>query len=348
MSTEDDQNQCEECESGAPAWMATFADLMSLLMCFFVLLLSFSEMDAQKYKQVAGSMKFAFGVQKKIEVKDIPKGTSIIAKEFSPGRPEVSLMRVINQHTINDALKNLVRGSLIKHKDDNTNEQQSQEVTQDSAKDQDQDKNKDKDKDKDKNKDIAQELVKNMSKEVAELAAKMISELEEDIKSGSLDLVIEANAIRVRIRESDSFPSGSAKLQNQFYPVLDKLTNLLKNSKSRIIVGGHTDNVPIKTRTYPSNWVLSSARAANVVHHLAEVNKLDPERMEIRAYADTRPILKNDSAENRAQNRRVEVIVSFEDALKKKESEDAEKEKVSNSENGEAGEKKTEVPNFIR
>jgi len=63
MSDQDDDAPEEEVEEGAPAWLATFADLMSLLMCFFVLLLSFSEMDIQKYKQVAGSMKFAFGVQ---------------------------------------------------------------------------------------------------------------------------------------------------------------------------------------------------------------------------------------------------------------------------------------------
>ncbi|MGL4640985.1 MAG: flagellar motor protein MotB, partial [Shewanella sp.] len=72
---------------GAPLWLATFADLMSLLMCFFVLLLSFSEMDVLKFKQIAGSMKYAFGVQNKVEVKDIPKGTSVIALEFRPGRP---------------------------------------------------------------------------------------------------------------------------------------------------------------------------------------------------------------------------------------------------------------------
>jgi chemotaxis protein MotB len=76
----------DEGAPGTPAWMATFADLMSLLMCFFVLLLSFSEMDLQKYKQVAGSMKNAFGVQNQTKVMDIPKGTSIIAQEFSPGK----------------------------------------------------------------------------------------------------------------------------------------------------------------------------------------------------------------------------------------------------------------------
>ncbi len=74
----------DEGPPGAPAWMATFADLMSLLMCFFVLLLSFSELDVQKYKQIAGSMKNAFGVQNQVKVMDIPKGTSIIAQEFSP------------------------------------------------------------------------------------------------------------------------------------------------------------------------------------------------------------------------------------------------------------------------
>ncbi|MBV1843418.1 flagellar motor protein MotB, partial [Photobacterium ganghwense] len=85
---------------GLPQWMGTFADLMSLLMCFFVLLLSFSEMDVLKFKQIAGSMKFAFGVQNMLEVKDIPKGTSVIAQEFRPGRPEPTPIEVIMQQTI--------------------------------------------------------------------------------------------------------------------------------------------------------------------------------------------------------------------------------------------------------
>ena len=83
----DDCPKCPDCPpEGLPAWMGTFADLMSLLMCFFVLLLAMSEMDVLKFKQIAGSMKYAFGVQNKIEVKDIPKGTSVIAQEFRPGR----------------------------------------------------------------------------------------------------------------------------------------------------------------------------------------------------------------------------------------------------------------------
>ena len=93
---------CEEikCPAGIPAWVMTFADLMTLLMCFFVLLLSFSEMDQSKCKKIAGSMQFAFGVQDKIETKDPPKGTSIIAREFSPGKPEPTLLKRVQQHTI--------------------------------------------------------------------------------------------------------------------------------------------------------------------------------------------------------------------------------------------------------
>lgn len=86
--------------AGVPAWVMTFADLMTLLMCFFVLLLSFSEMDVAKFKQLSGSMKEAFGVQSEIQVKTIPKGTSVVAQEFSPGKPEPTAINTVRQFTI--------------------------------------------------------------------------------------------------------------------------------------------------------------------------------------------------------------------------------------------------------
>lgn len=92
-----------ERSEGEQGWLATFADLMSLLMCFFVLLLSFSEIDVIKFKQLAGSMKHAFGVQQQIPAEDIPKGTSVIAQEFSPGRPEPSPINQVRQHTTSDS-----------------------------------------------------------------------------------------------------------------------------------------------------------------------------------------------------------------------------------------------------
>ena len=259
-----DECECPECEEGA-GWLATFADLMALLMCFFVLLLSFSEMDLLKYKQVAGSLRNAFGVQTKMNVPDIPKGTSIIAKEFTPGKPEPTLIKVINQRTINDSLQTL---EFIRAK---------------------------------------------ARRDVSQIAEKIVKSLQKEIRKGQLELVVERNQIRIRIREKDSFASGSAKLRSVFYPILDKIAKVLNETDGHIIVGGHTDNVPISTRYYPSNWVLSSARAANVVHHLADVRLADPNRIEIRAYADTQPVAANDTPENRARNRRVEVVVSYKD-----------------------------------
>ena len=72
----------EEAEEGIPQWVVTFGDLMSLLLCFFVLLLSFSEMDRRKYKMVSGSMKQAFGIQRKLPVFESPRGQKLIAKDF--------------------------------------------------------------------------------------------------------------------------------------------------------------------------------------------------------------------------------------------------------------------------
>jgi chemotaxis protein MotB len=87
-------------EEGVPPWVMTFADLMTLLMCFFVLLLAFSEMDIAKFKELAGSMQDAFGVQTEVEVRTMPKGTSLIAREFSPGKPEPTALNEIRQFTI--------------------------------------------------------------------------------------------------------------------------------------------------------------------------------------------------------------------------------------------------------
>jgi len=261
--------ECEVCVPGAPAWLATFADLMALLMCFFVLLLSFSEIDIQKYKQVAGSMKSAFGIQREIKDDQIPKGTSIIAREFTPGKPQPTAIKVMQQQTTDDTKDNL---------------------------------------------DFVEAMIR---RDVQELADILEETFEEEIKKGLLEIIMETEEVKVRIREQDSFPSGTAELQKSFYPILDRMVNILERTDGRIIVAGHSDNIPISTRYYPSNWVLSSARAASVVHHLAEVNLADPTRIEIRAYADTQPLVPNDTASNRAKNRRVEIIVSYANELEK-------------------------------
>ena len=92
-------NDCPKCEDGLPPWMATFADLMSLLMCFFVLLLSFATIDAVRFKKMAESMKDAFGVQREIPANEIVMGVSVIKQEWSPTVSEQSVITEIRQET---------------------------------------------------------------------------------------------------------------------------------------------------------------------------------------------------------------------------------------------------------
>ena len=93
---------CPECAVGAPAWMATFADMATLLMAFFVLILSFAEMNVPKFKQINGSMKNAFGVQRLIPVVESPKAQSLIAKHFTPSMAEPTPINTVRQQTTDD------------------------------------------------------------------------------------------------------------------------------------------------------------------------------------------------------------------------------------------------------
>ncbi|MFT5895259.1 MAG: chemotaxis protein MotB [bacterium] len=256
-----EEQECPECEEGAPAWLATFADLMSLLMCFFVLLLSFSEMDLKKYKQVAGSMSSAFGIQREVKSDTIPKGTSIIKMEFSPGKPEPTILKVVKQKTTDDSKRQI---------DVNTP----------------------------------------ISKSVERLLSEIEDKFSEEIREKSIDVVVIGDSVMIRVREADAFPSGNAEIQQEFVPVLEKLVEVLAQQKGNVMVAGHTDNIPISTSRYRSNWILSAARAASVVHYLSEVKSIDPARFEIRAYADTQPVADNDSSVNRARNRRIEINIS--------------------------------------
>ena len=103
-----DEEECPKCPpAGAPAWMATFADMATLLMAFFVLILSFAEFNVPKFKQISGSLKEAFGVQKVVPVVEQPKGTTIIALEFSPN-PSPSISETLRQDTTELQQPNLV------------------------------------------------------------------------------------------------------------------------------------------------------------------------------------------------------------------------------------------------
>jgi chemotaxis protein MotB len=378
-----------KCAEGAPAWVMTFADLMSLLMCFFVLLLSFSEMDVSKYKEMAGSLKDAFGVQREIRVKEAPKGINVIAREFSPGRPEPTNMNVIRQMTTSDLRVNLDLGRERRRPvptpkaEQEPDREKSFKPQEDGKKQADRDEAQKAGNRADdqagaksgerahlmpgKQRSQSDGLTPAQQQELARakaLAAKRLQErlraeeqlqalqqqqkrgedsveidrkaldkllaaraaaekqeklnqsarlisdaLGREIRDGSVDVETAGQKIIIRVREKASFGSGHAELKDGFRPILGRVAEILKDSEGKIIVAGHTDNVPISTDRFRSNWELSAARAVSVVHVMMEEANIPSNRFLIQGFADTDPVADNNSAASRAKNRRVEIIL---------------------------------------
>ncbi|WP_070962772.1 flagellar motor protein MotB [Vibrio sonorensis] len=298
----DDDNKCKCPPPGLPAWMGTFADLMALLMCFFVLLLSFSEMDVLKFKQIAGSMKFAFGVQNRLEVKDIPKGTSIIAQEFRPGRPEPTPIDVIMQQTIDITQQTLEfhegesdrAGGTRRDQGQMTGGQSPETSTQNNQ-----------NAESDKN----QQQSESMSEELETVLETIKKALEREIDQGAIEVENLGQQIVIRIREKGAFPEGSAFLQPKFRPLVRQIADLVKDVPGIVRVSGHTDNQRIDSELYRSNWDLSAQRAVSVAQEMERVRGFDHQRLRVRGMADTDPIGPNDTETQRSRNRRVEISI---------------------------------------
>lgn len=260
----------EPVEEGLPAYMGTFADLMALLMIFFVLLFSFSELDAMKFKMVAKSMEHAFGVQRSIPLPDIPMGTSVIAEHYSPGTPSPTLLRVMRQETTDDTQRFLQTCNSL---------EQARTLV---------------------NRDRMAQLKKD--------AAQLKRDLQHEINAGLITIDVLKDRIVIRIQEKGSFESGDAKLNASFLPVISKISHTINKSDGKLVVSGHTDTIPINTPRFPSNWELSTARSTSVVRAMLD-SDVDSQRMAVEGYADTQPLADNNTVAGRAKNRRVEINI---------------------------------------
>ncbi len=246
---------------GAPMWLATFADLMSLLMCFFVLILSFSEMDVLMWKRIAGSMANAFGSHRE-DANPIPMGTSFVKNTFSPGEPDPTVVQT--QFQTVDHFQELKIGQTP------------------------------------------------MLALAESVTAKLRDGLKERRKARQVAVDRQGSTVIVRIQEQGAFPSGSADILGSGETLFQEVATQIADIPGRILVTGHTDDVPIATSRYRSNWELSTARAVTVVQELLKDSTLDPHRVLVRGHADTLPLAPNDTPENRALNRRVEIRLELE------------------------------------
>lgn len=135
-------------------------------------------------------------------------------------------------------------------------------------------------------------------------------QLEEEIRKGEITIKKYHNRIVINIQDKILFPSGSAALRPEVHKALDKISGVLKNyPENRIQVEGHTDNVPIRTSEFRDNWQLSSERALAVLQRLLANSSLKPERFSAVGYGEYGPVVPNNSPQNRALNRRVDITV---------------------------------------
>lgn len=297
----DEEQECKCPPPGLPQYMGTFADLMALLMCFFVLLLAFSEMDVLKFKQIAGSMKFAFGVQNKIEVEDIPKGTSVIAMEFRPGRPDPTPIETLQQQTMEitqqviefQAGEEDSAGGRQEQRDDMTGGQSAANAEETA----------------DAEAAAADAAAEEMQQQTNEMVKKLAEQLEQQIVDGAIELESLGQQIIIRIRENGSFPSGSSFLQPRFRPIIQQIGTLLNDVPGEITVSGHTDDIQVSDELHSNNWELSAKRAVSVATELIRAPEFDRQRVVVMGHADTRPLVENDSESNRRRNRRVEISI---------------------------------------
>lgn len=221
-------------------WLATYADTVTLLLTFFVLLYSLSTIDSQKFQQIAVAMQSAFSGK---------ADRSIL--EFNSSSGDVPIVGK-PQLTVEDAQEN----------------------------------------------------------ENLEILEDVLTYIKENDLENDVQIYEDEKGLNIQMKDSVLFDTGKAELRPESKAVLDKVSDLIAKVDNKIIIEGHTDNVPINTPTMPNNWHLSSERALSVLDYFLENKKiLNPQRLSPQGCGEYRPIAKNDTDEGRAKNRRVNIIV---------------------------------------
>ncbi|MDO4513889.1 MAG: flagellar motor protein MotB [Lachnospiraceae bacterium] len=264
------QKKTEEPPKGAPAWQSTFADLMNLLLCFFVLLYSMSTIDAEKFDLIAASFNQTFSI--------FSAGATAIGDGILISNG-VSQLNELDQY-INST------GKVSEGKSD-TEFENDQSV--------------------DGAMQTLEEAGLQQSEETAEIIEEAITERN---LGESVDIDFTAQYVELTLKGSLLFAPGSAVLREDVYPVLDQIGVILERySGGTIEIEGHTDNVPMSSARYANNNELSDARALSVFDYLVEHTALNPADIKHSGRGEYKPVADNSTEEGRAKNRRVEIRI---------------------------------------
>jgi chemotaxis protein MotB len=255
----DRRKESKQEESGA-YWMDTYGDLVTLLLTFFVLLFSFSTIDAQKWESLVGAL----------------TGSNVVA--IPAMNPEMAMQRPINMIVTTvgeDTEEQIEEEPPVNAEDDAGNVQLEYE-------------------------------------RFLQLYEKIERYIDEHQLSADISVDFEAYRVIIRFADSVFFESGKADILPESEATLDHIANILNENRDLIEMAnieGHTDNVPIATSQYPSNWELSVSRAVNTLRYLLETEMIDADKISAVGYSEFHPIQTNETVEGRAANRRVDFVI---------------------------------------
>ncbi len=265
----------DEPPRGAPAWTSTFGDLMNLLLCFFVMLFSMSNIDSQKYEQMAASMTSTFSI---FSGGGSSLGDGVL---ISSG---VSQLNNLGEYTSNMGASANGTSSTTT---DNTTDSESSEAA-----------------------DEKNSMSQKGTAESEQLSEKIAEALAEQGMQSEVDMNFTSQYVQLTLKGSLLFDSGSVELKEACYPVLNQVCTILqKYAGNTVQIEGHTDNVPMSGSKYANNDELSDGRALSVFNYIITHTTLDPADISHSGRGEYVPIADNSTPEGRAKNRRVVIKI---------------------------------------
>jgi len=271
------KNKHEE-HTNHEAWAIPYADLITLLLAFFVVMYAISSVNEGKYRVLSDSLVAAFrGTPRTLEPvqvgeKEVGSGadikTTLVQQSIIEGQPRSLLTPVPVKIALPKPAEQALRPGEFE----------------------------------------AAQRAAAASAVLERVADKVMRAMDELVKANLVFVRRKTSLIEVEIRTDILFPSGSATLSPGAVPVIDRLANVLKPFQNPVRVEGHTDNRPIKTAAFPTNWELSAARAASVVRLFAQ-DGIDPVRLSVIGKGEFQPAQSNATAEGRNANRRVVIVI---------------------------------------
>ncbi len=247
--------------SGAPEWMVTYSDMVTLLLTFFVLLFSMATIDKQKFEEIANALRSSYIQKSSGNELRSNMGKSILTVNFI--NPDDTGQRRVDSERYTETAEEIILDDKVKIQDQKLQQAKAQ--------------------------------------------------LEENVEklglSDLVEIIEERDYLLVRLNSQVLFESGSAEILDEGKKTLNILGKSLVPLENEIMIQGHTDNVPINTPLFPSNWELSTKRATNVVVYLINSLNLDPSKLTATGNGEFRPIGDNSTAEGRQSNRRIEMMI---------------------------------------